>query len=284
MPPPRRIIIASFIASLLVGCSRTPEEATGPATNNKRVALQWTQRLSHENLAILTALPSALFGPYVAGYLTHRSALPYRGSLEAVNAQMDILYEAASQEEREDAALTVLEHLGSALEVNLTDLLNRSPEREKALNAYINALRTLLAMGTKQQGALEEQRGTIGDERRERRRTSSDIQHELHQALREKNYSIAGSRQEELTRAEADLAASQAQETHIQSLIDIYKDLLEVGGERLYAIEKNRSALIAGVEVIQVPGTEDIGVLQRGDRRPRAGYESLFDPGPLGGQ
>ncbi len=285
MPSLRRILSAFLITSLLVGCSSSaPEEPIEPTqTNVTQLALEWTLRLTRENLALLTALPSALFGPYVTSYLTHSNVLPYHGAMDSIAAQMAIVY-GSDTDGDQDQTMMILENLGSAIEVDINDLLNRSPEREQTLNEYVKALKALLLMATNEHTALEQRLDDISTERSEKRKIASVIQHDLNQALREKNYSVAGTKQEELTKAEAELAEAESRQKHIQSLVEIYEDLIEVAQERLYAIESNRSALVAGVKVIEVPGTEEIGVLQTGDRRPSGGFESLFDPGGLGGE
>ena len=237
--------------------------------------------LTHENLELLTTLPSALFGPYVSAYLAHTTTLTYQGARSGIDAQVAILF--GEHEAQQEEALTVIENLGSAVEVDMTELLNRSPEREKTLNEYVAALRALLTMGQNQITALDARRDAISDDRRAKRKRTADIQHDLNQALRGKNYSIAGSKQEELTTAEKELAEVQAQEKHIQSLTDILKDLVDVGKERLIAVENNRGALIAGVSVVEVPGIEEIGVLKTTRRRSRSSsLDSIFDPGTFG--
>lgn len=264
------------------GCGRPGELAVLPTTRAGIEGVDLADALSRLNLVVLTAVPSPLLGPYVAGYLALTGGPPYRGALEGIEAQSTFQ---TTQSQQDEEVTTVLSNLGSALEADIRDLLNRSQNREQTLNEYIRSLRFLLEAGGNQRQALTERLSALSEERRQSRRKAADLQHELNQALRERNYSVAGSRQEELAIAEREVAEHESRERHLQSLIDITEDFVEVGAERLTAIEENRSALIAGVQVIEVPGIEDIGVLKTSRRRRSRGVtESMFDPGPLGGQ
>lgn len=263
----------------LLGCGSETEKGALPATRGSRASIDITESLTHVNFAVLLAVPSPLLGPYVASYLTLTGGPPYQSALHGIEAQMALTFKRETQDEE---AITLLDHLGSALEVRIADLLNRSTNREKTLNEFINTLRTLLDLAKSQETALDSRMDTLSDERRASRRKASDLQHELNQALRERNYSLAGSRQEDLTDAEKSVAELDARVRHLQSIIDIYEDFQKVGTERLYAIEQNRGPLIAGVYVNEVPGIEDIGVINSG-RRSRYGGGSLFDPGPATG-
>ncbi|MBP9850555.1 MAG: hypothetical protein KBC47_02580, partial [Candidatus Peribacteraceae bacterium] len=74
--------------------------------------------------------------------------------------------------------------------------------------------------------------------------------------------------------AETDLKRKQ-----VQSLVDTLDDLLQLYGKKILAIEQNREALIAGVKVIDVPGADELQVLEkkRASRSGgRDGYDTLF--------
>lgn len=274
----RRVIAVSLLL-FLVGCGSTGNELP-LTTSMPRQTVGWAEQLTHENLAILTALPSALFGPYAASFLIYTHDFLYTGARGGIDAQVTLLF---GEERQQEETTKIIQELGSALEVNMQDLLNRSPEREKTLNSYTSAVRQLLVSARSQKEALTTQRDDLNDVRREKRKISGDIQHTLNQSLREKNYALAGTKQQELTEAEKELAEIDVRLKNFQSLIDILEDLQEVGERRLIAIDRNRQALIAGVEVVEVPGIEEIGVFNSERRRvPESDFEKLYDIGPLG--
>jgi len=102
------------------------------------------------------------------------------------------------------------------------------------------------------------------DEQNDRART---IDRDLSKALRDKDYANAARKQEELKPAQEALQKTELEQEEVESLLDIFVDLLELTDERLNAIEKNREVLIAGHTVVDVPGIDDLGVLQREKRR-----------------
>ncbi|MBI5156238.1 hypothetical protein HZA45_03120 [Candidatus Peregrinibacteria bacterium] len=281
MSTPHKLTSTLCLSLLLFACARDTPSTTSSVTTVPPRAAAWTQGLMTENLAVLTALPSALFGPYVSGYLAHTTGYLYHGALQGVDAQATILF---GEQQQQEETLALLEDLGAAVEANVTDLMNRSPEREKTLDEYLRALEVLLKMADSKMTALKDQYDELGKERSAARKKTSNIQHVLNQNLRDKNYGEAGQQQEKLTEAEQELAEAQARQKHIQSMIDIFEDLTEIGKERLSAMQQNRSALIAGVRVVDVPGIEDIGVLRTTRKSSRArsgggGMGSIFDPG-----
>ena len=282
MSSPRTLTTTACLSLLLFACSKTEAPATPAATTIPPQATAIAQSLMKENLAVLTALPSALFGPYVAGYLAHTTGYLYHGALQGVDAQAMILYGAQQQQEE---TLALLDDLSGAVQANITDLMNRSPDRGKTLDDYLLALDTLVKMAQSKITALLTQRDEAGNARSAARKKTADIQHTISQALFNKNYSEAGKQQERLSDAQKELSDADALQKHIQSLIDIFKDLVEIGDERLTAMRQNRAALVAGVQVVDVPGIEDIGVLNttRKSGRSRSGgtggVGSIFDPG-----
>lgn len=281
MSSPHKLAGTLCLSLILFACSKNTQSTTPMVTTIPLRAAAWTQSLMTENLAVLTALPSALFGPYVSGYLAHTTGYLYHGALQGVDAQATILF---GEQQQQEETLALLEELGGAVEANITDLMNRSPDREKTLDDYLKALDALLKMAESKITALKDQYDALGNERSAARKKTANIQHVLNQNLREKNYAEAGQQQEKLTEAEQELSEAQARQKHIQSMIDIFEDLVSIGKERLAAMQQNRSALVAGVHVVDVPGIEDIGVLRTTRRSGRSrsgtsGMGSIFDPG-----
>lgn len=276
-----RRVAASLIGLLFItGCTQNPTPAVVVPTIESVLALQWTLLLTHSNMEVFNAVPSALLGPYIAQYLAHSNQIPYQSARSGVEAQMAVLFGSPDQS---DEALEILSGLGSALEVNLPDLLNRSTDRTKTLNEYINALQKLLILSTNQQKALVDKGSALARTHTEQRKVSATLQHELNQALLQKNYSAASEKQSEQTKAEADLAVTVGKQRENRNRIDMFKNLINIGTQRLSAIQQNRSALIAGVNVIDVPGIEQIGILNTTRSRSRSVSSSIFDPGGFGG-
>jgi len=69
-----------------------------------------------------------------------------------------------------------------------------------------------------------------------------------------------------------------AKEQENRDTLTTYQNLIAIADQRIKAIEQNREALIAGVKVMDIPGVDNLGVIQ--GRSSRAGGTSLFQPPP----
>jgi len=54
--------------------------------------------------------------------------------------------------------------------------------------------------------------------------------------------------------------------------------LLDVGGKRRLAIEANREVLLAGLQVVDMPGIDDLNIINEAKRRNRNSDDNLFGP------
>jgi len=236
----------------------------------------WTELLTHGTVNLMRLRPSALLGIYVSDFLIHTST--YRAAIAGIEAQMSLLFD---EEYEKNESFEILENLGAILQIDIDDMLNRATSRSEAFDAYINSLAQLGEQATNHVQNLEQELGEIQDERRVQRRETADVQRSLNNALREQDYASASGLQQQLIIAETDLAEVESREDEHTSIIRLFEDLLEVGEERLNAMRTNREALIAGIKVIEVPGVDDLGILEqgRGSRSRGSGFDrSLIDP------
>lgn len=249
-------VLCSF-ALIATGCSRTTEE------NNLEVSGS-TSALSSIHLVeqvVFSIRPSASLGVYVAQYLAQGIYLPARTALAGIDAQWDIIT-GADDSGREEVFL-LLEELGSLLQVNVPDMLNRSANRPDALNEYVDALRSATRATDQKRKELtvllEEQENTTKEEKR----ITNDLEKEVRDATKNEDYSTAGRLQEDLIKQKAILAEAEAQEDQTSEILESYDDLVTISVERLNAIARNRDAILAGVTVMEVPGIDDLDLLEK---------------------
>lgn len=238
--------------------------------------VDWTLEIAQIAFDMNRIRPSALLGAFVAEYLVHTSV--FQSAIAGIDAQMQLFYD---EEYEENESFALLEDLGSLLQVNIEDMLNRAPDRPRAFDTYIDSLTELGQRSTNQLARLEQDLEEVQDERRLQRRETARIQSDLNQAIRSQDYSAASGLQRQIVDAEAELARVESEEDELRSIIRLYEDLLEVANERLYAMRENREPLIAGLRVVEVPGIEDLGLLEEGMRRRRRGSgfdTTLIDP------
>jgi|GEM_PF-1614930 len=220
--------------------------------------------------------PSAQLGPYLAAFLS----LPYieitHSSVSGVMAGTSILFEDRGIR---DESYALLEELGLILQVDVADRLNRALDRHMSLDSYREGMIDVATRVQEHVAVLEDREDESNALVREIRSQQSIVQRNLSNALRDKDYATAGSRQSELSEIQGELAVATAKQKEITSIIRLFEDSLDTAAERLAAIDANREALIAGVSVTDIPGADDLGVLEEAERgRRRADPKYVFGP------
>ena len=217
--------------------------------------------------AALFPRPSAALGLYVAAYLSQGIFLPVRSAWIGIEAQKALF--ARQGDPDTDETFTLLQELGNILQVDVPDILNRSPDRRETLDQYLQTLHNVFALAERKRTELESAAETLKEEEREKRNTAQDLEREINRALDNKDYTGAGSRQRELTKAQGDLAEVESKREQTEDIKDRFEELLDVAKDRVVAIEANRLILIAGLQVIELPGVEDLDILLDRGRRQR---------------
>lgn len=267
-----RAITVLLLAGFLTQCTGASDDADIPDVETAVIGAEESQDMLAAWADADRLRPSALLGVFIADYLSHTAV--YRSALAGIQAQMEILF---NDDRIEDETYALLETLGSILQVDVNDMLNRSNGRARAFEAYVQNLADLGTQATAKKQGLEQELDGIQTERRDQRRDTAKLQSDLNQALREQDYASASGLQRQLIDAETALANIESKEDEQRSVIRLFEDLLEIADERLNAMQTNREALIAGIRVIEVPGVEDLGVLEQGRyRRRNSTFESIL--------
>jgi hypothetical protein len=209
--------------------------------------------------------PSAPLGLFVSAYLAQGVFLPVRSAAEGIEVQRRIL--AGQSGAATDESFTLLQELGNVLQVDVSDMLNRSPDRRKALDEYLQALRNVYALSERKRDELSVTLEALQEKEREQRKLVSTIERDIRHALSSKDFTTAGGRQKELSDAQGALAETAVNQDQTADIGRSFKDLITIAGERLVAIEANRAILIAGLRVVELPGIEDLNILR--DRKSR---------------
>ncbi|TSC79349.1 MAG: hypothetical protein G01um101425_629 [Candidatus Peregrinibacteria bacterium Gr01-1014_25] len=220
--------------------------------------------------------PAVTIGIYSASTLGLRSALPLHAVLQGIDAQLKML---PSTDRPTDDAYAILAELGATLEVDITDYLNRSTDRAADLDRYTVTLRQLLKRAGTQHAALTAQADILQTQERDKRRVVNELDRTIRAAVRDKNFAIAGAAQEDIAREKAALAELEAQLDQAEQTASLLEDVMEIGEERLSAIEQNREILVAGLRVVDVPGVEELDLIDGRVRRSgsrRTGGNSVF--------
>lgn len=269
----RRISSATVLATiLLAACSRSPAPAEGAASVT---ALSGIQNISMIMKGVQSFLrPGPNIGLFATLYLSQSGVYPVIAALKGVASEMDL--HASKDIGSDNATYDLLQEFGGVLHVDVPDLLNRSQDRADALNQYMNGLQNI---SMRSQKKLEELKVSITDltaKQKERKAEVSRIQSDIQKALRDKDYASAAADQQNLADAQGELSKVEIQLKLTRDIAKTFNDLLAISQKRTTAIESNREVLIAGLGVVEVPGVEDLGILEQGNRRSGIGGSSGY--------
>lgn len=269
----RRGIASALLALSLSACGKESAVTLDPAT---LIAARQGIIGAMMLIAGKPGTPSALLGAYASSVMLYAWADTYKSAMDGIHAQIGLF---VSTQEQQNATFALIEDLGSALEVDIPDMLNRSESRERALETYTDALQELLSAGKLRQEELEQQMDALDDEARTASRATSKTKSDLSKALREKDYTTAGSKQEELVQLQAVESKVDAERDQLKGQIKLLDDLVELGSRRWTAVMQNREIILAGLKVVDMPGIDELGVIRdetREEKRDREKGTSVF--------
>lgn len=254
---------------ILAGCSKKsePDVAANGAKQavTEIAALESTPRPNR---------PSAPLGIFVSLYLAEGAFLKVETAHAGVEAQMQLI-KASAQPNIPDA-YTLLTEFGTVLQVDIADLLNRSPDRQAALEHYMTGLGAIIVRAEKEQSDLKLSLDLKRKAVRDAGNVVSTLDRAQSEALRKKEYAAAAENQPKLLEAQKNAAGLEAEQKELQDTITTFQTLLAIGKKRQDAITENREVLIAGLKVTDVPGVEDLGVLLNGKNRNQSQRSGLM--------
>jgi hypothetical protein len=206
--------------------------------------------------------PPATLGVYVSLYLAQGAFIPVQAAMQGIEVLEQILLGQSTPESSETFAL--LKEFGSILQVDVLDSMNRSRDRAEALDTYVRSLRNIMELASRKITELQTLEENLDERQKAQRTVVRDMERVVQNALREEDFELAGGKQEELVKAKSSLAALEAEFEQTGDILDPYERLMEVAEERANAIEQNRAILIAGLQVVEVPGIDDLELINDG--------------------
>lgn len=271
MRSPRLLAGLTLTALLLTSCGGSddvPQITVRNALQAPFYALQLTGLYTPLNR------PSAALGVFASVYLSQGGSLPTRSALAGIQAAQSLI-QPLNPDNLDDAYL-LLQEFGSVLQVDVPEMLNAQTDRAGALNEYVTGLRNITIRAQLKEQEIANAIDAREETRRTQQKTLSAIRSQIQKALRDEDYASAGALQPQANTAQVALEKTQSEIDRLNDVGDLYDRLLDIATERYAAIEQNRAPLISGVQVVQVPGVEDLDVLLRG-RRINRGEDTLFN-------
>ena len=155
------------------------------------------------------------------------------------------------------------------LQIDVRDLLNASTNRERTFNQYHQSMESHTQRGNLRMRALEDRTEELRDDERRLSRSVRDLKEELDQAIGEGKSTDASLIAGELTQKQSTLAKTETDLIIASRTLESYEDLIDPLQERLDAVSANRPALIQGISVVDIPGVEDLGIIEYDEGIPR---------------
>lgn len=277
-----RFTIALLIGILLALSACTSSEDEIIATDLPDVSGGKSALLSTDRLTVGAegsfARKSSLLGVYVAEYLSVTPALAAESAIKGVNVQNSII---GAQSTISDPDLEMLASFAEALSVDVAALLNRSTNRQESLDAYTEALNAIASRVNDRYRELLSSEEELTGSVRSMKRELADAERALNDAKEQKDYRLVSEKQKIILDLQKEVAEKELQLVQVSDLVREIGSYLELYGEKILAIERNREALIAGIKVTDVPGAEELQVIERGDsseRAPRQRRGGMLNP------
>ena len=156
----------------------------------------------------------------------------------------------------------LLNTLVKLLSTDVQELLNSSGNREDALDVYAQLIETHAQYGHVRLRALQDKADAAEDDRRRHDRRTRELRNEIDDAINSGNASRISLLTDELIQKQKLLGEADADQIVSSSLAEAYEDVLAPLGERLAAINANRDALMKGVTVTDMPGIEELKIIE----------------------
>ncbi len=222
----------------------------------------------------LSYRPTALLGVYASMFYANSDYLPVASARKGIEAQM--LLHARPDETSMDNTYALLDEFGTVLQIDLPDLLNRSTDRTKTLNDYVSGLSNITARAERRFTETTDYLATLRTRDRDLRRGINDATRAARKALDLGDFASAAEQQRTAADLQKEAATVDSEEREFSSLHDTLERLIEIANNRQTAIARNREVLLAGLQVVDVPGSEAIGVLETIKRGRSNRSEEVF--------
>lgn len=269
------VALSLFLVLVFAACASEKPAAELVKVSGARSGVFSVDRIIRTVRGSDTVRRAALMGVYVSSYLAESAhATSVLGGLEGVGVQSQMMI---LQNTIRDPDFDLIQAFADALQVDVADLLNRSVNREETLGTYTEALTNVATRSNERYKELVQLLEQVREAARVENKERSAADRDLKEALRKKDFSNAGELQKLVNEKQAAFAETDLQRKQLEDIVETFSAFLTLYGQKILAIEKNREPLIAGTKVIDIPGAEEIRVLERERARRRAGRGNSFD-------
>ena len=273
-------LLIGTVAIMTSACS-LQKSALPISVSGGRSALQTIDLIINRAPPPSVARSAALLGLFVSEYIaTSAAAHGVNGALLGVGVQSHVM---ETQGNVSDPDFDLMQAFADALQVDVADLLNRSPDRQQSLDTYSTALTNVATKANDRYKQVIAATNEIKTINRNDQSTKNAADRELTNALNSKDFTSASEKQKKLLEAQQALSESDLKLRELTELSKTLDKLLTLYGQKILAIEQNREILISGLKVVDVPGIEDLKIIQRNtssnlgtSRTDSSAFDKLF--------
>ncbi len=274
--------VALLSLLILIGCSSgndgTKEKIQ---VSGGRSALFSIDRLIADSTKLQISRRAALLGVFVTEYISFaQTAMAAQGALTGIAVDQHLMQ---VQHTVTDPDFNLLQAFADALEVDVSDLLNRSTDREQALSAYTTALTNVAARSNDRYQELSIAEDELKALLRTQGKERTDAERALKNAIKDKEFSQAGELQKTVLEKQKIYAETDLKRKQTEDVLSTLNTLLTLYKEKILAIRQNREILISGNRIVDVPGIEDLKIIERQKKNSRTQrktgneFDSLFE-------
>lgn len=273
------IVGSVILTALLVGCKATEQTSTSKAVSGGRSAVVSIDRIIAVSTTNSMQRRAALLGVFIAEYISFaETANAAQGALNGI-ATDDAL--TMKQNAVTDPDFDLLQAFADALQVDVSDLLNRSQNRQQSLDTYATALTNVGARANQRYGELSRTNDELKTLLRTESKERSDAERALQSAIKSKEFSEAGELQKTVLEKQRAYAETDLKRKEVEDVASTLNSLLTLYQSKIFAIERNREILIAGNRIVDVPGIEELKIIERTKASRTTGrgagaFDSLF--------
>lgn len=270
----KRILLPLLVTCLVLQSCGSTQEQTEPQTkplpnvdfstinvSGAKAGLTISRWLSEPMGYTSNTKPSSTLGIYSVSYLAQGSFRVVRSAIVGIEAQMQLI--AGQQKVATDEIFSLMTQYGTVLQVDLQDVLNRSNDREKALDGYLTTLNNLTKLMQQKENEMKTAEETLEQKRRSDKKAVQVVDRKINDAFRNEQFEVAASEQEQLAELEGILTKTEINLKQNTDMQDRFEDLLKIGVKRSEAITANRRILIAGLKVVDVPGIDEFNLIEK---------------------
>lgn len=264
---------ALFLATLTASaCSKSATPTASVTVHAALSALETIVQILRDHP--LVQRPSAPLGLYTSLFLAQHGFIPVTAAMQGVDVQMAI--NAPKNPINADDTFALLQEFGSVLQINIPDLLNRSQDRPTTLNDYMTGLGNITTRAQNRVKDLSATQDRLKLEQSDASAAVNAMQQSINKALQQKDYETLGSLQQPLQDAQTKLAGIQTEQKQTASILKTYNDLTALSVKRQQAINDNRAILLSGLKVVNVPGIEDLNILNTANSQSSRGGSMMI--------